>query len=380
MTPAGSRAPLLPGAHLPISIEDPALDTPALLVDLDVLESNITRMQEYADRSGVALRPHIKTHKSLAIAERQLRAGASGLCVATSSEAEVMLESSAADVLLAYPIVGARKLERLRPLLDSGRLTLVTDSSTVTEGYRELARGVDRVIPVMVEIDTGMNRVGVALDQVLRVALEVVRAPGLHFRGILTHAGHAHDPEDREGIIEIARHEAKVMAEARWILEAAGIDVEVVSAGSTITAPYLTSADGITEIRPGTYVYNDLRTFGRFACSMDSLAVTTLATVISVSGQRVTLNSGSKTLTPTKDAEFGYGRLVGHPEVTFTRLSEEHASLSVGSAVNPFSVGDRVRVLPIHVCVWSDLQEEIYGVRDGQIIERIRIDAMRRSL
>lgn len=376
----GSRAPLPVGAALPLPFADPALDTPALLLDLDILERNIDAMQQFADANDFALRPHIKTHKSLAIAERQLQAGAAGLCLATTSEAEVMIASSAQDLLLAYPIVGARKLERLAALVETGRLTLVTDSLAVTEGYRQLAERIDHEIPVLVEVDTGMDRVGVNPTQLLGLATEVMATPGLRLRGIMTHAGHAHDAEDRDGIIATARAEARIMGDAREALERAGLELEVVSAGSTITAPYLQSSDGITEIRPGTYVYNDLRTLGRYACTMDALAMTVLATVVSVNGQRVTLNSGSKTLTPTKDTDFGYGRLLDFPDATFARLSEEHATVVMPGTSNPLVVGDRVRVLPIHVCVWSDLQEEAYGIRGDSIVDRISIDAMRRSL
>lgn len=379
MTPS-SRAPLPAAASLPLPFADPELDTPALLLDLDILERNIAAMQQFADGNGFALRPHIKTHKSLAIAERQLQAGAAGLCLATTSEAEVMMASSAADLLLAYPIVGARKLDRLAPLVDTGRLTLVTDSLAVTEGYRQLAAHTGREIPVLVEVDTGMDRVGVNPSGLLELASAVQATPGLRLRGIMTHAGHAHDADDREGIIATARSEARIMGDAREVLERAGLELEVVSAGSTITTPYLQSSDGITEVRPGTYVYNDLRTLGRYACTMDAIAMTVLATVVSVNGQRVTLNSGSKTLTPTKDANFGYGRLIDYPDATFARLSEEHATVVMPGTSNPLKVGDRVRVLPIHVCVWSDLQEEAYGIRGNAIVERISIDAMRRSL
>jgi D-serine deaminase-like pyridoxal phosphate-dependent protein len=372
--------PLADSVDLPIGFDDQRLDTPAVLVDLDIVEANIDRMSRLAQRAGLALRPHIKTHKSLAMARRQLGAGAAGLAVATTAEALVMAQSGATDLLLAYPTIGPRKLERVIPLIRIGMLTLVSDSAQVTHGYRDLAAHLDCTIPVLVEVDTGMDRVGVEPAQVLKAAQEIAATPGLTFRGVMTHAGHAHNAEGLRGIQAVARHEAAVMGCVREDLESAGLDVEVVSAGSTITAPYLTDADGITEIRPGTYIYNDLRTLSCYACTADAIAMTALATVVSRNGDRVTLNTGSKTLTPTSHPDFGYGHLRLVPDASIDRLSEEHAMVQIGPDQLCGEVGRRVQVLPVHVCLWSDLQAEIYGHRSGRIEERITVDAMRHSL
>jgi D-serine deaminase-like pyridoxal phosphate-dependent protein len=372
--------PLRPEAALPIDLDDTDLDTPALLVDLEILEGNIARMQDFANGQGFALRPHVKSHKSLTIARRQLDAGASGLCVATGSEAQVMATSEATDIMVAYPLVGPRKLERLDELAGDRRLTLVTDSVEVTEGYRRYAKGLGTIIRVLVEVDTGMHRAGADPRGVANVAQDVARGEGLEFGGIVTHAGHAHDVPDPADIAGIARAEAATMGTLREELEGLGLDVRTVSAGSTLTAPYLRSADGITEIRPGTYVYNDLRTLGRHACTRNDIAACMLTTVVSINGTRVTLDAGSKTLTTTLDPEYGHGLLVDQPQAEFTRLSEEHGVMSVPDAEHVLAVGDRVRVLPIHVCVWMDLQPEIYGTRGGRVVERITVECLRHSL
>jgi D-serine deaminase-like pyridoxal phosphate-dependent protein len=372
--------PLAASAVLPLSPLDAALETPALLVDLDLVEANIANMQEFANREGFALRPHVKSHKSLAMTERQLAAGAAGICVATASEAQMMAQSSTPDVLVAYPLVGQPKLQRLESLAGDGRLTLVTDSPQVTEGYRAFARRLGRRIPVLVEVDTGMHRAGADPSAIADLALELERGGELRFDGIMTHAGHAHDVTTQAEIAEVARDEAAVMGSLRGELESLGLDVRVVSAGSTLTAPYLRAGDGVTEIRPGTYIYNDLRTLGRWACTMDEIAAFMLATVVSVHGSRVTLDAGGKTLTSTKDAEWGYGTLVDRTDARFTRMSEEHGVMFIPESEGRMLVGDRVRILPMHVCVWMDLQAEIYGVRGGNVVERIRIDAMRHSL
>jgi D-serine deaminase-like pyridoxal phosphate-dependent protein len=368
------------GIVLPIKPGDQELDTPALLVDLDIVDGNIARMQSFADREGFRLRPHAKSHKSLAIADRQLLAGASGLCVATSSEAQVLGESSADNILVAYPLVGTRKLERVAELALQGRLMLVTDSQIVTEGYRDFASRLGVKIPVLVEIDTGMNRAGVEPPLVPAIALGVARSASLEFLGIMTHAGHAHDAPTADDIANVARNEAQAMGDVRADLEKLGLAVPIVSAGSTITSPFLRASDGITEIRPGTYVYNDLRTLGRFACEPDEIAVSMLATIVSINGMRITMDAGNKTLTNSRDSEFGYGRLAKQKEVVVARMSEEHGVLAATRADHGYSVGDRVRILPIHVCVWMDLQREVYGTRGGMVVEAITIDAMRHSL
>ncbi len=373
-------APLAPDVALPIATSDPRLDTPAIVVDLDVVEANIARMAAFARRTGLALRPHIKTHKSLAMARRQVEAGATGVCCATASEAEVMISGGVRDVLLAYPLVGARKFERIAPLLVEGALTLVSDSKAVTADYRQLAQSLGRPVPVMVEVDSGMHRVGVDPRSVVEMVKDITRGNDLAFRGIMTHAGHSHDAKDQLGIEAVARQEAAVMGAAREELEKAGFEVPLVSAGSTITAPYLKAADGITEIRPGTYIYNDLRTMGTYACTADAIAAMVLATVVSLDGDRVTVDAGSKTLTMSRDGAFGFGHLRDRPASRFTRLSEEHGVLNLPDAGTHLAVGDRVEILPIHVCVWMDLQPEVYGVRNGQVVERIAVEAMRHSL
>jgi len=372
--------PLAAEVALPIPLDDPRVDTPAVLVDLDIVEANIARMAGLARREKLSLRPHIKTHKSTSMAQRQLAAGAVGVCCATASEAEVMIAGGVADVLLAYPLAGRRKFERVAPLLSSTALTLVTDSKAVTAAYRELAQTIGRSIRVMIEIDSGMHRVGVDPRNLADIAADIVSGNELELRGIMTHAGHSHDATDQLGIESVARQEAAIMGAAREELEGAGFDVPIVSAGSTITAPYLHATDGITEIRPGTYVYNDLRTMGTYACTPDALAAFALATVVSLEGDRVTIDAGSKTLTTSHDSIYGFGHLRDQPGSRFTRLSEEHGVLAVPKGRSRLAIGDRVQILPIHVCAWMDLQPEIYGVRDGQIVERIPVEAMRHSL
>lgn len=369
----------IPCLSLPISIDDDRVSTPALLIDLAKMDANIARMAEVARRIGASLRPHAKTHKSASIAARQIAAGAVGICCSTVGEAQALFRADITDITLAYPVVGSAKLNRLVELARAATLTLVADSVEVTLGYAAMAERAERRIDTLVEIDTGMHRSGTSPDEILEIAQFVASQNSLSFQGILTHAGHAHDESDQVGIARVAREEAAQMREARNLVERSGIPVRVVSAGSSITAPYFTSADGITEIRPGTYVYNDLRTLSNWACSIDQIAASVLTTVVSISSERIVVDAGSKTLTMTKTPMHGFGYLPAFPDAQFERLSEEHGVIHMMDAPDRLSVGDKVEILPIHVCVCIDLQREVYGVEDGMITERIPVHGFRRS-
>jgi D-serine deaminase-like pyridoxal phosphate-dependent protein len=348
-------------------------------IDLDIVAANIARMAALARRAGLRLRPHAKTHKSLRVARMQLDAGVAGICVATVGEAEVMRAGGIDDILVAYNIIGAGKLSRLQPVCADGGITLTADSIEVAEGYSRLARLVGRTLPVLLEIDSGMKRTGIQPETAGQVGSKIAALPGIELTGILTHAGHAHDVSEQPDIEAVARDEARVMQRAAEELTSQGIDVRVVSAGSTITAPYLTAYDGVTEIRPGTYVFNDLRTLEMYACTPDQIAATILATVVSVGEDRIVLDEGNKTLTMTATRQHGFGKIKGLPDSSFLRLSEEHGVAAVGDSGGHLRVGDRVQVLPIHICVCVDLQHEAYGVARGAITEVIRVDAARRS-
>jgi D-serine deaminase-like pyridoxal phosphate-dependent protein len=363
---------------LPIPVDSEQLDTPAILVDLDIVDANIGRMAELATARGLALRPHAKTHKSPRFAKQQIETGAVGICVAKVSEAQVMVEQGITDITIAYPVVGTAKFSRLASFVNSARLTLVADSASVVEGYASLARHTGTKLPVLVEVDTGMHRVGINPSSAISLAKAVRSAPSLSFEGLLTHAGHAHNATDAEGVKSVAREEARILGSLREELEAAGLEVPVVTAGSTLTSWHLAASDGVTEIRPGTYIYNDLRTVACWSATIEQIAARALVTVVSVDRERVTVDAGNKTLTLTHEDAFGFGHVMGRPEMMLTRLSEEHGVMA--SPSYQASVGERLQVLPIHVCVWMDLQPEVYGVRGGRVVERIALPAMRHSL
>ncbi|HEY8197966.1 MAG TPA: alanine racemase [Gemmatimonadales bacterium] len=346
----------------------PALETPVPLVDLDRLESNLDRMAAYARSHRLALRPHTKTHKSSRVGGDQVRRGAVGLTCATLLEVEIMAEV-AGDILLAYPPVGRSKLERLMELPVGLDLTVALDSLPVAEQLARAARERGRTIGVYLELDLGLRRVGLAgIEDVLTLARAVATMPPLEYRGITFYPGHIRGP--------VASHTPELdrLGTALQVvigkLRAAGLEPKVVSGGSTPTVWRSHEIDGVTEIRPGTYVYNDRTTAQIGACAWNDCALTVLATVVStaVPGQAV-IDAGSKALgrEPGQAEGDGFGALLDRPEVTVQRLSEEHGILDLGDSGWRPAVGELVRVVPNHVCIAVHLHEVIYGIRGDRI-------------
>jgi D-serine deaminase-like pyridoxal phosphate-dependent protein len=353
------------------------LETPAVLVDLDVVESNIARMAERARASGVRLRPHAKTHKVVEIARRQVAAGAVGLSLAKTSEAEVFADAGFEDLFVAYPVVGADKARRLLALAE--RLRRLTGGVDSVEGASTLAgafRAAGRVLDVMLKVDVGFHRVGVPPERALETARRLADLPGLRLRGIFTHAGQGYHAETPEGVREVARHEGRTMAAVADELRKAGLALEEVSVGSTPTAREAMAQAGVTECRPGNYVYHDGTQVALGTCAPSDCALTVLATVVSVSGaDRAVVDAGSKTLSsdPLRPRPGGYGQLAGRRS-RIQRLSEEHGVIVVEGG-EPFRVGERVRILPNHACVVSNLHDRVFGVRGDAVEGEMKVAA-----
>lgn len=345
------------------------LETPAPVVDLDVLERNLDRMAGYASQHGLGLRPHIKTHKSPRVSSEQLKRGAVGLTCATTQEAEVMAELTD-DMLVAYPPVGAARLTRLMALPRSVRLMVALDSAEAIEGLAEAARAAGRAVRVLIECDLGMHRVGVtSIDEAIRLARLVIDRPPLEFAGVTFYPGHIRQPraEQQEALATL---NADV---ATWIgaFTGAGLKPGIVSGGSTPTAFQAHEVRGLTEMRPGTYVYNDREIVSTGTATREDCALTVVATIVStaVPGQAV-CDAGCKALgrEPLRvGTGAGFGELVDHPEVTVKGMSEEHGILDLSQTSWRPKVGDRVRIIPNHVCIVTHLNDFIHGVRGDQV-------------
>ena len=353
-----------------MSLKIAELETPVPIVDLDRLARNLDRAADYATEHRLGLRPHIKTHKSPKIAAEQLRRGAIGLTCATPFEAEVMSDVCK-DILVAYPPVGARRAARLAALPDSVRLTVALDSPEAIDDIAAAARDADRPVNVYVEVDLGMHRVGVqSFDDAIALARMVRENPPLDFAGIAFYPGHVREPVDQQTLkLEQLDSSLRAMIAA---FDRAGLHPNAVSGGSTPTLWHTHELFGVTEFRPGTYVYNDRTTADVGACAWEDCALTVLATVVStaVPGQAV-VDAGSKALgrEPLRGgAADGFGALLEHPEVAVKSMSEEHGILDLSNTSWRPSVGEQVRIVPNHVCIVVHLNDVVYGVR-GDAVE-----------
>lgn len=361
------RALSFPTQDERVSVAD--LETPCALVDLDRLSANLDAMASYAVLHGLALRPHVKTHKSPRIAAEQMRMGAAGLTCATPRELEVMSEVSS-DLLLAYPPVGESKLKRVMELPRQVRVSVGLDSMIAIDGLAGAARAADRDIDVLIEVDLGMHRVGVqSAEEALALAMHVRGCPRLRYAGVMFYPGHI-----REHVGEQQPKLGQLAADVQHlihVLSDAGMPPRVVSGGSTPLAWRIHEVPGVTEVRPGTYVYNDRTTAEIGACSWDDVAFTVLGTVVStaVPGQAV-VDCGAKALgrEPMRGmAGEGFGALFDQPDVVVARMSEEHGILDLSHTDWRPRVGDKVRIVPNHVCIVVHLNDVIHGVRGDQV-------------
>jgi len=353
-----------------------AIETPAVLVELDVVERNIAAMAESARRCGVRLRPHAKTHKVVEIARMQVAAGAAGLTVAKATEAEVFAAAGFDDLFIAYPVVGTDKGRRLLALADRGRLAVGVDSEDGARTLDGVFRAAGRRLDVLLKVDVGFHRVGVTPERAAEAARRVADLPGLRLRGLFTFAGHAYSAETPEGVARVGRSEGSILSETAQRIRDGGLEIEEVSVGSTPTAPHAMAIPGVTECRPGNYVYNDASQVSLGTCALEDCALTVLATVVSVPApDRAVVDAGSKTLSsdPLRPRGAGFGFVLGRRS-RVARLSEEHGLIEV-VAGEGFRVGERVRILPNHACVVCNLHDRILAIRRGVVEAELAVAA-----
>ncbi len=353
------------------------LATPCLVIDAERVRANVSRMAGYAAAHQLALRPHIKTHKSLHVARLQLTAGACGLTVAKVGEAEVMAQVGD-DILLAYPTVDPHRCERAAQL--AGRITLrvALDSELAARNLSQAAARVGSMVGVLVDVDLGYGRTGVQSDAAaVQLAQVVTQLPGLRLDGIMTYTGHilGSDQVQSQAFADVRTRLSQLLD--AW--QRAGLCASIVSGGSTPAAFHCHLAEHFTEIRPGTYVYGDMNLVRGGYAALEDCAATVLSTVVStaVPGQ-VVLDAGSKTLTsdrcgPAPDS--GYGQLLEYPEAKISRLTEEHAQVDVNACPSAPQLGERVTIVPNHICVCNNLQSAAWWCEPNEQPRSLPIDA-----
>jgi D-serine deaminase-like pyridoxal phosphate-dependent protein len=306
----------------------------------------------------------------------QISAGASGLSVAKTGEAEVFASAGFGDLFVAYPVVGADKARRLLAVADRVRLAVGVDSVEGASTLAAVFADARRTLDVLLKVDSGLHRVGVLPARAPEVARRLAEVRGLRLRGIFTHAGHSYLRDSAEAVAEVGRDEGEVMAQVAAALRRDGLAVEEVSVGSTPTAVHAMGVAGVTECRPGNYVYHDASQVALGVCETADCALTVLATVVSVpAADRAVLDAGSKTLStdPLRPRPGGHGLVLGR-QSRLDRLSEEHGLVAVAPGES-FRVGERVRVLPNHACVVSNLHDSVVAVRGERVVDRLRVAA-----
>lgn len=347
--------------------------TPALVVDRDRLLTNIQEMAARARALGVALRPHAKTHKSPAIAALQREHGATGLTVATVTEAEGFAAEGVDDLVLTAPPVGAWRLERLLALARRVRVRVVVDNVDVVAQLRRACRRAGVEVGFLWEVDCGVGRFGTAPGAATAEMVAHVAGGASHasFEGLLTFGGHAYGATSRDAILAAARDEREAIVETARALSDRGIETAVRSVGSTPTTLLMESADGITEIRPGNYVFCDATQVALGVVPLERCALSVLATVASrPAPDRLILDSGSKALAAERLSTLtpGFGVVANHPELSVERLYEEQAIVhSDGPCEIP--VGARVQVVPNHACAAANLHSRMLVVEGGTVVE-----------
>jgi D-serine deaminase-like pyridoxal phosphate-dependent protein len=335
-----------------------SLETPAVTVNLDIMEDNIRRVQSYVSEHGIAFRPHIKTHKIPALGMLQMRAGAVGITCQKIGEVEVFADAGVAeDVLLTFNVIGAQKTDRLMTQMKRlKRLAVVLDNLPVAKGLSDAALGHGTHVRFLIECDTGMGRNGVQTPQeALDLARVVTQLPRMHFEGLMTFP--IRQPKSGEFFEEALR-----------LFKSAGIPVPVVSGGGTPAIFSIEKFPMLTEHRAGTYIFNDVMTVASGTATWDNCAMRVRTTVVSrPTDTRAVFDCGTKVLTSDLYTVTGYGHVLEYPDAVIPHLSEEHGVIDLSSSKTKPEVGEVIHVVPNHCCVVSNMVDEMYGVRAGKV-------------
>ena len=352
--------------------------TPAILIDAARVRRNLKAMADYAKTHRLGLRPHTKTHKSVRLGKAQMEMGAVGLTVAKVSEAKIMAQATG-DLLMAYPAVDASRCTALAEIALSTRVRVGLDSTTAADHLAEAARSAGSTIGVLVDLDVGHHRTGVQSPaESLSLAQHIARTAGLRLDGIMFFPGHLSHGPPSANVPGLAAIDA-LLAQTLDLWMRSGLQAAIVSGGSTPTAGQSHLITRLTELRPGTYIFNDINSVASGCATLDDCAARIVTTVVStaVPGQ-VVLDAGSKTLTsdrcgPAPDS--GHGHVVEYPDAKITKLSEEHAQVDIGACDGSPKVGDRVTVIPNHICPCVNLQDSFWWQEPGEQPVQVSVDA-----
>lgn len=351
------------------------LETPCLVIDMDLTKENIRRLQEAADKAGCRLRPHIKTHKMPLFAEMQIKAGASGITCAKVSEAEVMADGGIEDIFIAYPMIGNFRIQRAVGLAKRiKRLILAVDSLEGAKALEQAASEQDVILEVRMEIDTGAGRTGVPMDRAAELALAMKQMKHLKLTGIYTFKSLVLFGKPTEDNLLAAKEEGQMMAQAAEMLKNAGVEIQDISAGSTPTGIQVAQTGMVNEIRPGTYIFNDFMLIKEKAAHMDEIAVRFYATVVSCHHSQYAVIDGGTKCFPTDAVPGqppfyfpGYAAVEGDDNLKLSRMNEEHGILTAANGETGLHVGQVLSLIPTHVCTAINMQNSVYILENGSL-------------
>jgi D-serine deaminase-like pyridoxal phosphate-dependent protein len=337
------------------------------MVDYEKLLCNIHEMQRAANEAGVALRPHTKTHKCPDLAKLQLREGGSGICVQKLGEAEVMVGAGIEDVFITNEVVEPTKIERLVKLQEKAIVKVAVDAVENAQLISKTAAATSLTVPVLIEVDSGLGRCGVPFGRkAVKLAKELLSLKGLKLEGLMTHEGHLYHVKNKRRRIVLAQRAMKRYVETASEIRKAGIDVPIVSCGSTPTATTVMHCAGITEIQPGNYVFYDLNQVELGAAKIDDCAQRVLSTVISVpSPTRCVVDVGTKAFCHDLCR---FPKSLEALDIKPIQIHEEHLTLKINPRRTQFRVGDRIHFIPYHACTATNMHEEIQVIKGSEVV------------
>lgn len=355
-----------------ITIHD--LETPCSIVDLDIMERNIASWQKAISDNNCALRPHIKTHKVPDIAKMQLAAGARGITAAKVSEAKVFADAGCDDIYIAYPLIGEDKWQGAAEMARENRIIVGADSEVGLHGLSAAAQRAGSTIEIRIEFDSGLGRSGAPRGEVLRLCRLSRDLPGLQLNGLMTYRSIVFAGAQDRRHAEIGQEEGELIVEVAEEMRANGIEIKELTGGSTPTGKYCSAVEGITEVRPGTYVFNDYISEHWGSVEYSDCALSILTTVVSrPTKSTATVDGGSKTFSgdiwPANVGLTGYARAVGTDaplDAFVVRMNEEHGVAQLGEGLD-WKIGERIAWHPIHVCTTVNLTDELIGVRGEKV-------------
>lgn len=355
------------------------IETPALLIDNQIMQENLRFMQAKADQYQVKLRPHIKTHRMPELAKLQMQLGAAGITVAKVGEGEVMAEHGLNNIFIANEIVGKTKLERIKALQKTARIRIGVDNRYQIDQIEEVFQSAESGLEVLIELEVGENRSGVITDdQLIDLVKYIKTKQKVVLKGIFSHEGHCYKAKDIDDCLKLAAESQQRTVRTAGIIRSLGVEIDTVSIGSTPSLMQAPLMAGITEIRPGTYIFMDVGQ-GSALQDFSKCAATVLTTVISKpTEERVVLDAGAKSLTSQNRsggicATYGYGLVKNSANVRLSGVFDEHGLITDQEFSKSIQVGDKVEVIPNHICPACNLYEKAYLVADGKYIKEIPV-------